>query len=79
MQTLKTEYVYLDHIHNWNTNMPAVKSWITQQVGTKNWRVANAGKTGVWVEVKREEPKPSFPDLRERSEGLNLDRFYRCW
>ena len=79
MQTLKTEYIYLDHIANWHLGMPEVKRWISQQVGTSDWTAVNAGKTGVWVEVRYPEQKPSFPDLRERSEGLNLDRFYRGW
>ena len=78
MQTLKTKYVYLGHIANWHLGMPEVKDWITGQLGTKNWVAVNAGKTGVWVEVKREQLKPSFPDLRERSQGLTLnsDIFY---
>ena len=76
MQTLKTKYIYLDHISDWHLDMQEVKSWITQQVGTSNWSAVNAGKTGVWVEVRYPESKPSFEDLRERSQGLSSNDWH---
>ncbi len=67
---------------------PAKSEEITKTVGSPHWEISSVGKLGIWVKKvpapvpapreKREELPPSFPDLRERSDGLSLnsDIFY---
>jgi hypothetical protein len=77
MQTLKTTYVALDELGPWTGKITSrMSDHITKAVGSSNWRITSVGKLGVWVEVKRSEPKPSFEDLRERSEGLSSNDWY---